>query len=535
MPDPVVAAPAAPAAAPANPPAPVTPPATPAPPETGAQDPLLKSLFDDLGAVLETPAAPPSTAAPAPAVAPTTPGTGAPAAQLPGTAPGGVTVTPPGIPGAPAGAPGAPAAPGTPAAPQTPAPGVTVRREKPIAEVVEGVLRKVMADTTPAAPAPAVPPITPPEPEDPFIANMVPEEKEQYELAKWADENVPEFKGQAVAGKFLNFYKAVDQYITTERAKDPNRKFDETDEAFQAFVESSRPDIEPARWDKLKTDRLIAQVEERTTRTVSEKFSKENEDLKRRQTLLEKRPIIESRLGQFRDNIGRLMTEDTTSPLPAIAAKIGAEGVEKAIEADPLFTPIVVTAYGHGERAAAEFLAMAEGVKDFDPKDQVQDWVVRFIRRAGETFAAKGGDKLLRQTEDGSTQTFLPRGKYNQLKQTNPAELGRHWTFSNEDILLMIERNTKDHISALVRQETERLAKAGYVRPAPAATPGAPSDSRTANPPATNGTTATPPEPVGSPRAGVSAAPGQGGGSVAVQTAMSDAELAILGFPRKAA
>jgi hypothetical protein len=409
-----------------------------------------------------------------------------------------------------------------------------VRREKPIAKVVEEVLRKVMGESPqPAAPSLAAPAPThaPPPAEDPFLATMVPEEKEAYELAKWAEENVPEYKGQGLSGKFLGFYKAVDQYITAERAKDPNRKFDDDDEAFQSFVQSSRPEVEPSKWERLKTDRLVAQVEERTTKAVSERFSRENEELKERQTLLEKRPIIEGRLHAFRDNIGKLMTADAASPLAEIAKKIGTDGVEKAIEADPLFTPIVVTAYNHGEVAAAEFLAMSNGVKAYSPDNQVQDWLIRFIRRSGEVFAEKGGDRRVR-TDNGTSKTFLPRGKYNELRRNNPAESEKHWTFSDEDVLQMLERNTKDHISALVKDETDRLAKAGYVRTAPAAAP----VSGTPNPPAPNGApapAAPPPQPVGSPQAGVSSAPGQGSGGVAQQYALGDNELAILGIPRK--
>jgi hypothetical protein len=403
-----------------------------------------------------------------------------------------------------------------------------VRREKPIASVVEEVLRKVIGESpqpaAPAAPAPAAPV------EDPFIATMLQPEKEAYELAKWAEGKGDEYKG--LSGKFLNFYKAVDQYVNTERQKDPNRSFDDDDEAFQTFVQGARPEIAPAAWDKLKTDRLIAQVEESTTQKVTEKFTKQTEEIQKRQDLMEKRPIIEGRLGAFQSNVGKLMASDPASPIAEIAKAIETNGIEKATEADPLFVPIVVKAYGHGERAAAEFLAMAHGVKDYNPQDPVQDWVIRFIRRAGETFANNGGDKRLRNGEDGTAQSFLPRGKYNELQMKNPAEAAKHWTFSDEDVLAMMERNTRDHIDALVKAERERLTKAGYIKPPPATPP--PPVPGAANPPPTPGAATPPPEPVGSPRAGVSAAPGQGAGSVGQQHVMSNSELQILGLPARA-
>ena len=407
-----------------------------------------------------------------------------------------------------------------------------MRREKPIADVVEEVLRKVMGAQPPAAPAAPTTPAPAAPVEDPFLATLLPEEKESYDLAKWAEENHPEFKGQPLSGKFLAFYKAVDNYTNTERAKDPNRSFDENDEAFMSFVESSRPDIEPARWEKLKTDRLVAKVSEDTERRITDKFEREQKELKDRQLILEKRPIIESRLTQFQQRVGSLLTADATSQAAVIAKTIGEEGVQKATEKDPYFTPILVKAYEHGERAAAEFLAMTHGVKAYDAQDPVQDWLVKFIRRAGEVFAVNGGERRVR-VDDGAQKSFLPRGQYYELLRSNPAEAGKHWTFSEEDVLGMIEFNTKDHINALIKTETERLTKAGFVRaapqPAPAAVP------QPTNPPGPNGAPTTPPEPVGSPRAGVTAAPGQGGGTTPVNRAMSDSELQLLGIPLKAA
>jgi hypothetical protein len=534
----------APAAAP--PPAPAPPagtppaaPAAPAPIPTGATDPMLKSIFDDLGVVLETP--PPSSAAPAPAATPGTPTAqpapaGAPPAQPPVTPPDGTPAV-----GVPSGTPAPPPAPA--AAPAAPQPGgVVVRKEKPISQTVEEAVRKAFSEAQPPSATPPPPAAQPPAPapaapqDDPYIAQLGPEEKEAIELAKWADANVTEFKGQGLPAKFVAFYKAVDEYVAAAKAKDPDgeRTYDDDDKEFTRFVEEHRPAIEPAKWERLKTDRLVAQVEESTTKNVTEKLSAENEAIKRRQTILEVKPVIEGRLAKFQDNVGQLMIAEKDSIIATVAQTIGKDGVDKALEADPIFTPIVVAAYNQGQTVAAEFLAMTNGVKEFKPDNPVQDWLVRFIRRSGEVFAANGGDKRVRTGEDGTPKTFLPRGKFNELYARNPDEAAsKHWTFSDEDVLNMIERNTKDHISALVKQENERLTKAGYVRPAP---PAPAPVSGTANSPAPNGAPAAAapaPQPVGSPRAGVSAAPGQGGGSVTPQQAMSDGELALLGIPKK--
>ena len=537
---PAAAPPPAPAAPPpaAPPPAPAPAPSpSPSPQERGADDPQLKSIFDDLGIVLETPSTvAPAPAAPAGSPAPAAPApAGTPPAQPPGTPDGTTAVVVP--PGTPAPAPGTP----SPAAPQPG--GVVVRKEKPISQTVEEAVRKAFSEAQPPSATPTPPAAQPPPPataapqDDPYLSQLGPEEKEAIELAKWADANVTEFKGQGLPAKFVAFYKAVDEYVAAAKAKDPDgeRTYDDDDKEFTKFVEDNRPEIEPAKWERLKTDRLVAQVEESTTKKVSEKFAVENEAIKRRQTILEVKPVIEGRLTRFRDNVGQLMIAEKDSIIATVAQTIGRDGVEKAIEADPLFTPIVVAAYDQGQTAAAEFLAMTNGVKEFKPDNPVQDWLVRFIRRAGDVFAANGGEKRVRNGEDGTPKSFLPRGKFNEIYARDPEKAASaHWTFSDEDVLNMIERNTKDHIKALVTQEIERLTKAGYVKPAPP--PPAPVPG-TANPPAPNGVPAAAapaPQPVGSPRAGVTAAPGQGGGAVAQQNVMGDSELVLLGIPRKA-
>src|SRR5438552_596616 len=128
--------------------------------------------------------------------------------------------------------PAPPPAPATP--PATPAAPETLAGD-PFLKSLFHDLGVVLAAPVTPAPPPAAPA------EDPFLANLIPEERQVYDLAKWAEENSLEYKGQGLSGKFLNFYKAVDQYITTERQKDPQRTFDDKDEAFQTFVESARP------------------------------------------------------------------------------------------------------------------------------------------------------------------------------------------------------------------------------------------------------------------------------------------------------
>src|ERR1051325_812935 len=536
MADPVVTPPAPPPGPPtptavpapgaSPPPTPAAPaPATPTPPETGAQDAQLKSIFDDLGVVLQA-SAPPTTppAAPAPSAPPAapTPGSPTPAASS------GTEVGDPAVAPAPSPAPG------------TPQP-VKVRSEKPIGQMVEDVVRKVMGEVLPspaaAAPAaPQTPPAPAPAPEDPFVASASPAEKESLDLAKWADEHVPDQKG--LYAKTLAFLKGAQSYAEKAAEKDPERKFDDSDEEFTQFIEETRP-LPPDQWEKLKTQRLIHQVEESTTKKLEEKFSKENEQIRQRQIALETRPIIEKRLGLFQDNVGKLMLAEKDSPLAEIAATIGKDGVEKAMEADPIFTPIVVTAYNQGQAGVAEFLAMSHGVKPVDMNNPVHAWVIKFIRSAGEVFAAKGGDKTAIRGEDGTVKTFLPRGKFNEMARTDPSTFEKHWTFSDENILQMLERNTKDHIAALVKSETERLTKAGYLKQKPAAV------APNGNPPPAPSTNGTPPAPApaaapaaespGSPRAGVTPAPGQGGGGVALQYALPDGDLQALGIPRKAA
>lgn len=484
---------------PSTPPTPPTPPPVPAPPpvptpapeptppvETKvSDDPFIHGLLEDLGKLDTKPAAAATPPAP-PVPAPTPPPTPAPAPEPPKK--------------------------------------VAVEKSKPINEIVESTVRKVLGEnqpiSTPSPPTPAPVPVA--SPPDEYEKQLGLAEKETLSIARFAAEKFPEYK--ELAGQFLEFYKTVDKYVETAKVTDAERTFDESDEQFQKFIKDNRPDIDPVTWRQLESAKIKEEAKTEAAKEIDEKYKAQFDETRHKQKVLETRPVIEKKLGSFQDNVGRLMAADANSPLAEIATSIEKEGLDAVMKKDQLFAPIVVEEYQNGAMNAAEWLVISHGLAQYDPNNQRHVWLAGFIRRQGDIFAEKGGDRTIRTATDGSKLTFMPRGQYMKLANEKPEEAAKHWTFEEDDVLRMLEANTKMAAEKRVKEMNDRLSSSGFQRPKPA--PSAPPVSNNGN-----SEPEPPPVPTTSPAAPSSASPGQGKGGTVGRNVMSDDELKSLGLP----
>lgn len=502
----------APPAAPAAPQTPAAPaaPAAPAKPETGADDEGLKSLFKDLGVVLEDkkPAEQPTPQSPAPAPAPGAPSPAAPAP--PATTP----------------QPGAPASPA--AAPASPSP--KVRKEKPISEIVAESVRKTLKETPPAQPSPPTPstPAAPAAPQDdPFEQSLGPAEKRTIAIAKWAETNDPA-KRAGLVKQFVDFYKAVDAYESKVKAEDPERTLDENDEAFQKFIEDHRPQVDQVELRGLEMEMVKAEAVAAAEKNIEAKMKADLEATRKRQASLELKPVIEKRLSQFQAAVEDLLvkTAEPDSVIPDIIKTIQEKGIEEALKTEPTFTPLIAARYQEGANAATEYMALVNQLKPYEPSNPTHQWIAGFIRDQGNYFERNGGDARIRKAEDGRELTFLPRAKFVQLVQQDPAAANSHWTFTEDDVLGMLEVNTRHVIANEVKGLQQRLVASGYARPPKAAG----STNGTPQPPAAKPPD-QPPEPSTSPKAGASPAPGPAVPGSPANRALTASELQALGIP----
>lgn len=75
--------------------------------------------------------------------------------------------------------------------------------------------------------------------EDPYETQLIDEQKEELELYRYA-----EAKGhEGMSNKLLGFYKGLDDYVESARKDDPDRTFDDDDGEFIEYVKKHKPEI----------------------------------------------------------------------------------------------------------------------------------------------------------------------------------------------------------------------------------------------------------------------------------------------------
>lgn len=92
--------------------------------------------------------------------------------------------------------------------------------------------------------------------EDPYESRLIDEQKEELELYRYAEE-----KGhEGMSNKLLGFYKGLDEYVDSARKDDPDRTFDDEDEEFIEYVKKHKPEITPKDREALRRSKFRDEV-----------------------------------------------------------------------------------------------------------------------------------------------------------------------------------------------------------------------------------------------------------------------------------
>lgn len=429
-----------------------------------------------------------------------------------------------------------PAAPVVPAAatPGTPAPAtpeappekkIAVRKERPVEEVVESTIRKVLDERKPATPEPK-PLETPaapaaPDPDEDYEKTLGEDEKAILETATFAETKFPE-KHKGLKKQWVDYYRKIDSYIEKEQKEDPERSFDDDDKEFQDFVRDNRPAVDGAAWRRLEHLRIKEEAKQEALKEGDERWKKELDVTKERQHLLEVRPKIEKSLTQSQKELDDMLIVEPESSVALVEKILREKGYEAAVKEDPIFVPIIHTIKETTLDNVAEYLAVVNGVKRYDPAnpDPKHTWLLGFIRSQEQFFNENGGDKKVIKLADGSTRTFVTSAEYGRIAKEKPQEIDRYWKFEPEDIRRFLIANGKIDAQNRVKAVQEQIAAAGFTRVKPnGAAP-------IAQPPN------HPPVETGSPKAGTTISPGAANNVVVPQNSPFTAEeIQRMGLP----
>jgi hypothetical protein len=366
--------------------------------------------------------------------------------------------TPP--PAAPSVTP-APATPAPPAAPEPPK-KVEVGKKSNLRDEITRTVSDAIAKALPVQPPPPLPPpqapARAPEPTDSYVQNLGETEREEIELARYAEKSMPD-RYNGMANRFVAYFKALDEYVSKGRADNPERAFDETDADFQRWQRQNRPDFKGADRQKL----IRQQIREEAARDAEKAVQAREVALNRRLSQVEARPVIEKSVAEFGAKVATLLTQGE-DPLKEIAEKAAQVGWQKLADEDPAVAGRVHAVVADGERKLGAYLALATNAADFDTANPDHVWINGFVDNQGKYFAQHGGDFRRTQFPDGSVRDFLPLAEFNRRYNLNPATANLFWTFQPGDIEQLLVQNTRQLATQTAREEIARLEKSGFKR-----------------------------------------------------------------------
>lgn len=448
-------------------------------------------------AKIKHPPPPVAPAVGAPPPTPQPPQNGTPPAPVPAVQPPPPPPTPPAAVQPPTGAPAA---------------GITVRRAA--SEEILEIQRKIQEDLErlnaranappPAVPSPAAgaPAGMPPAgAEAEYDATLPEENREVIELLQWAEAKQPEFKGKAAEQR--NYFRKLDEFIAG------NPEADQIEE----FKRNNRPQVSDGTIRKLNRQKIIEETKAATKAEILKETEARIAPIVDKQYEMQVTPHLQQMGNEF---INRFATVKPGSPSvgekrldPVKGKAILEQGFEKARQDYSIEAPILAK----HKALADDYLRVAYGLQALD-EGNAQD-LSRYLFNLEMQMASSAPEH---RTRNG--KTWLPASQFNQLmgkdEETAKATAAKYWSLGTDPAFVLdrLEHNAHLLIAKKYEEVEKQAEQMGFVKkPAEPAAPVAP-----LVPPAVPPAAQTQPPPLpapgqpgssgGSPRAGVSRAPG---------------------------
>lgn len=310
-------------------------------------------------------------------------------------------------------------------------------------DIIDGVTAAMRATTTPAAPAAVTP-------DDPAAA-LTDFDREEYELARFAEEAMPEkYKGHAA--KVIAFAKARDEKIRTIIEKEG--EFDANSEEYTEFVRKAKPAFQGADRNRLMRE----QIERNAAAKAEAKFAEREQRLERKLRAIESTPVIERTVNTVAEQV--LAVEDE-------AVKEFKADPAKAVESNPVEAPIIESVLKDVRDLTSEYLKIAHELTDPDPKNPIHVGLSTFVREQGKRIDALPVEQRTRQ--DG--RVYISRERMIALRRAKDPSVENYCELSDNQVVDLIRDLGKTALTTRLTDARTRLEKAGFKRTPVAAAP----------------------------------------------------------------
>jgi hypothetical protein len=333
---------------------------------------------------------------------------------------------------------------------ETPPPAV----EAPAATEASVPRKRIKRKRKVIDPDPEVPTVAPiRSTEDPFVSELNEDEKERYELSKWAEGNLQGYSG--LSGQYLGFFKKHKEYIEKRLSEDPDVDLRD-DRDYENFKNINRPKVGSREVSQMEEERRLSIAEYRAV----QKLQPEIERLRREQHVMQEKPKVAEKFNRFK---ATKLKDAVPADLRQLHSELGSDFKNK----HPFEHGIIDSVLSDALAMSESFLQIASGIKPFNEADplhkRVSDWI------DGEQTAFINGGKTVR-----NGKTFIRRERYSQLSES---EREKYYIFTDEQLLDILALRAKQNMNGKVSHLRSQMESAGYTRgktPARAIPPPAP-------------------------------------------------------------
>ena len=305
------------------------------------------------------------------------------------------------------------------------------------------------------------------DPDKDFVDSLLPEERDIYETAKFASENLDGYAGKD--SEFKDYFSKTKKYIENRLSEDPHADLS-NDEDYQAFISKNRPDFSQVDIKKVDRERSVSEAMKR----IEEKQAPEKERARVEQERVKKEPGALKKKAEFRNYSVNSIPEELSEQIK------DPESIKKFAETNPLEFQIVDNLTRELHNMGDTLLDITQNMVSYDQGNAQHTRLLNWVNQEQEQYIKTG------QTQHEG-KTFMRRERYFRLPESKRTP---YYTWSDGDLIAILTMRAKQRISESLGMQRQLLEKSGYARQAQAQTqaPKAKAPARRASPPSVNPT-----------------------------------------------
>lgn len=279
------------------------------------------------------------------------------------------------------------------------------------------------------------------DPDRAFKETLLPEERDLFDLAKFASENMEEYGGADTIMK--DYFIKTQQYIAKRLQDDPGVDLSD-DEEYATFIERNRPQFSQVDIKKVERERNVHEA----MRRIEEKQAPEKERAKREQEKARKAPEVHKQKVEFRKYSMNAIPEEFSEVVK------DDESIQKFAETNPLEFQIVNTLTTELHQTGDMLLDITQGMVQYDPSNAIHVKLLEWVNTEQENFIQSG-----QTNQDG--KTFMRRERFYKLPENKRSQ---YYTWSDADLVAILTMRAKQRMNQSLEHQRKLLEQSGYAR-----------------------------------------------------------------------